>query len=342
MKRFFIYLVALLSYYGLHCQDVQLSQYYNVPAYLNPSMVGMGAENVKILSHSRFQWTGLDAKSFTTYLGMEKMWEEKNSSFGVLFSQDNQGGLSMTTSEVHLQYAYNVYINDHERLSFGIDAGIANRKLGNDLIFPDEYTSNGFTGSGSVDELQGLSILYPDFGAGAIFYSKHFWIGASAFHLNRPNQSFLGDNAPLPMRFDFHAGYKFDLSETKFNKLHTDKMDRSIYPVFSYKAQGNSDQLELGLYGKYDIFIAGFLYRGIPSKKYDNYFRNHESLIFVAGIKHHNIHINYSYDAVISKLSGYARGAHELNLTVVPVFTRKGYKMPKPMKRLPCPAPMQF
>lgn len=341
MKKLLLY-IGILWCAWAQGQDVQLSQYYFVPAYLNPAMVGIGSEYYKVIAHSRLQWNGLNAKNFTNYFGLEKMWEAKNSGFGILASMDNQGENTLNTTEVQLQYSYSFNINDHERIAFGLNAGIINRKLGDNYVFPDEYTSNGYNGVNSADNVDNLSILYPDFGAGVLFFSKHLWLGLSAFHLNRPNQSFTDGEELLPVRLNFHAGYKIDISETKYNKLHTDKMDRSLFPVLSYKGQGRSDQFEAGMYAKYDIAIAGIMYRGISFKKYEQDLKNHESLIFMGGVKHHNIHITYSYDAVISRLSGYAKGAHELSLNIVPLFPAKAYKRPKPMKLLPCPAPLYF
>ncbi len=333
-------ILLLLAGVRLMAQDVQLSQYYNVPGYLNPSMVGMGAEYDKLVAHSRFQWTGLQGGNFTNYLGLEKFWTDKNSGAGFLISHDNQGQSSLRTIDLQAQYSYSVYINDHERLSLGLSAGLIHRKTGSDFVFPDQYTSTGYTNNTSSDDLANQAIVYPDFGGGAIFYSKHLWVGMSAFHLSRPDQSFTDINDRLPSRIDIHLGYKIDLSETKFNKLHTHKMDRSIYPIFNYKMQGKSDQVKIGLYGKYDVIIAGLMYRGLPFKKYQPDLQNNESVIILAGFSHNHIHVTYSYDAVVSRLSGNAGGAHELNVTIVPLMAKKAYGKPKPMKTLPCPAPM--
>lgn len=340
IKRLVLHIVILSFGISASGQDVQLTQYYNVPSYLNPSMVGMGAEYMKVMTHTRFQWRGLQAGNFTNYIGMEKAWADINSGAGIMIGHDNQGSASMRTLDIQGQYAYGFNINENERISLGINIGIVHRKLGNDLIFPDQYTSTGITGSGSADNFNGANRFYPDIGGGAIFYSKHLWVGLSAFHINRPDQSFTDVADRLPSRIDFHAGYKIDFSETKFNKLHHHKMDRHLYPIFNYKLQGKSDQMKIGLYFKWDLLILGTMYRGIPTKRYNNEFRNNESLIFMGGIKYNNLHITYSYDAVISQLAGQANGAHELNLTIVPLLAQKAFKRDKPMKVLPCPAPL--
>ena len=108
----------------------------------------------------------------------------------------------------------------------------------------------------------------------------------------------------------------------------------SVTPTFHYKSQGKSDQFDLGVYGRYDHFLVGIWYRGIPFKKLED-FQNSESISVSAGWRYHQYTIFYSYDKTVSTLNPInPGGAHEINLTFIDY---RKWKKRKPMKRLPCP-----
>jgi type IX secretion system PorP/SprF family membrane protein len=178
-----------------------------------------------------------------------------------------------------------------------------------------------------------------DFSSGGILYSDRAWLGFSAHHINRPDQSFKGSgySSHLPVKFSFTGGYKILFSSRKFTEnINGNNKIVSLTPTFHYKFQGQSDQFDLGLYGMYDQALVGVWYRGIPFiKQYESNLQNNESIVFLLGWRYQNFCLSYSYDFTISKLSN-ARtgGSHEINLTFI-----KGHKKKvKPMKRLPCPS----
>src|SRR5690606_9578417 len=107
-------------------------------------------------------------------------------------------------------------------------------------------------------------------------------------------------------------------------------------PTFHYKFQGKSDQFDLGVYGIYDVLMLGFWYRGLPIvKQYRKEVPNHESMIFLVGLKMKSFSVSYSYDVTVSRLAAASTGgSHEINLTYL---HHKIQKKKKPMKRLPCP-----
>ena len=143
-----------------------------------------------------------------------------------------------------------------------------------------------------------------------------------------------------PTKLSVHMGAKINLSETKYNRLYHSKIRKLLFPVLNYKLQGKHDQFETGIYGIYNVVLAGIYYRGVPFKKYESTLHNHESLILQLGYNYHNnLHVSYSYDVVLSHLAGNTGGAHELNITLSPVIPIN--KKKKITKKLPCPAFIQ-
>ncbi len=136
------------------------------------------------------------------------------------------------------------------------------------------------------------------------------------------------------MKFAVTGGYKIYLKEKRYLAYLEKEKEVSITPTIHYKAQGKSDQADIGVYFIYDQLMAGVWYRGLPFKKYPS-FQNSESLVVLLGWKYQSFSFGYSYDFTVSKLQTIGSGgAHELNITYV-YHKSKKYK---PMKRLPCPS----
>ncbi len=326
-------------------QDTQFSQYYNTPNYMNPALVGAGSPHWRGIVHSRWQWTGLEAQSFSNMVSAEKSINSINSGVGGYILIDNYGKSTLNKYTVNLQYAYTATINDNISLKSGVTAGFILHQINEgSLVFPNEYDSFGLTGASSGENFQKSTSISPDIGLGMMAYGDNYWVGVSGKHLNRPNVSFLSFNdIRYPIRFDVQIGLKIDLSETKYNRLFHQKTRKMLLPVFNYKAQNKHDQYEMGLYGIYNTLMAGVYYRGIAFKRYNSEFHNNESLIILLGYNYHNhLHISYSYDIVISKLAPVSYGAHEINISLTPLLGSKHQKRKgKPSKHLPCPVFIQ-
>lgn len=317
-------------------QDVQFSQFYSSPLYLNPAFAG-SAHHYRFITQNRWQWPALDAKYTTYSFTGDTYFNQYHSGVGFTLTHDIQGSNSLSSTDVQFLYSYELHLNDKYTLRAGMQVGWMTRYVNyGGLRFTDQYSNNGYdANTPSGEELLSPRKNMLDLSSGMIFYSQHLWAGISAHHLNSPNQSFY-DIGPsrLPIKFTFVGGYKIPLTQAKHMAYLEDEKDISITPTFQYKFQGKSDQVDLGIYGVYDQLLLGVWYRGIPFKRY-NSFQNNESVIAQIGWHFQDISIAYSYDFITSKLTGAApKGAHEINLTYIIVKHHKGAK---PMKRLPCP-----
>jgi type IX secretion system PorP/SprF family membrane protein len=335
MKFTWLLILCIFSATLVNGQDIQFSQFYNVPTYQNPAFAG-SAHALRAIAHSRLQWPGLEANFNTAFLGVDHYFHKYNSGVGVYFLSDWTGKSSISTKELHLQYSYDLPISDSYSIRAGLQAGGVYRSVKySGLTFPNQWDNQGYLGDSSFSANDAL--FYADLGSGALLYGEKLWVGFSAHHLNMPNQSVYGDIARLPIKFAFTGGYKIPINSSGHHMAYMhDAPSVSITPTFHYKAQGKSDQLDLGLYGEYNMLLAGVWYRGIPLKNYDVRYINNESLVLMLGMKYQDIAISYSYDITVSRLNA-ARpgGAHELNITYI---HSKHQKKHKPMKRLPCPS----
>ncbi len=334
INRLISLIVLIFSALVAFGQDVQFSQFYAAQTYLNPGFAG-SAHAPRYMFHQRLQWPRLDAKYITSYFSADFFSQKYRSGFGVMVFHDYLGSNNITSSEVHLQYAYELPISKKLSVRPGLQLGMVSRN-GNyaSLRFPHQFNDNGMHQWYNDYDWALQNKLYPDVGAGGVLYSDQFWFSVSANHLNLPNYSVLGDVARMPIKFSTAIGYKFNLSKNHNMAYLNTKEEFSITPVLHYKLQGKADQVDFGTYVIYEQLITGVWYRGIPFKKYNSDLHNNESLVGTIGWMYRNFSISYSYDFTLSRLRpASTRGAHEINIT----YVQKRSKSNKNLKRLPCP-----
>ncbi len=321
----------------MEAQDPQFSQFYAAPLYLNPGFAGT-TPYIRAGANFRSQWPSLDAQ-FTTYsFYMDYFAEEYNSGLGLLITADKEGLANLTSTSVALQYAYELHIN--ERLTFrpGVQAAYVLRDINFDkLTFGDQFDETGFINPTSAEQFNtGENVGFVDFSFGGLLFSKNFWFGVAAHHLNTPNQSFVDGNSELPIKYSIHSGYRLPLPTNSGNRgFTTDGKERSITPNFQYKRQGEFDQLEIGTYLTLEPIVFGMWYRGIPIQQEFDGFNDKESIILLVGLTADNLNIGYSFDYTISELGIASGGAHEISISYR--FPPDPRRPPKNVRQIPCP-----
>jgi type IX secretion system PorP/SprF family membrane protein len=340
MKQGAIILLFILIFlgYNSNAQDIQFSQFYAVPTYQNPAFAGT-AHAARFTVHNRIQWPGINSTTSgalsrytTSYFAADNYWAKYRSGLGIQIFRDWQAGSTLSSTQVGIQYAYELPISSTFTFRPGLQLDYVDRNVDySKLRFPEDFdNNNGWNGN---IQPGGPKRQFADVSSGVLLYSEKLWGGFAVHHMNTPNQSLSGGKSDLPAQFAVTGGYKIHLSERKHVTFLERAKEISITPTFHYKSQGKSDQTDIGVYFMYDQLMAGLWYRGLPFKKYPS-FRNNESIVLLLGWKYQNISIGYSYDITVSKLQTVGSGgAHELNLTYVYAKSKKY----KPMKRLPCP-----
>jgi type IX secretion system PorP/SprF family membrane protein len=333
MKRFW-YIIYLLSAEVCFAQDPEFSQYYAAPLALNPAFTGTASDHRFIANH-RNQWPNI-TNGFVTYaLSYDYNLAHLNSGLGVMIMADKAGTANLKSTVINFQYAYKVHINDKWVLSSGLNFGLGYRSIDfNKLVFGDQLEFDENAGIPSDDpvfsNLQNTS--YFDFGGGILAYSRKFWLGFSAWHLNNPNRSLIGENAQIPVKTSMHGGVRIPLYHGMFKK------DRiaAIMPSFVYKHQGNFDQLDVGTYFLYEPVVVGLWYRGIPvlQNQADNV--SHDAVVVILGFQLPKVELTYSYDLTVSELGPISGGAHEVALKFK-VELANQTKSRKKQRYIPCP-----
>ena len=319
-------------------QDPQFSQYYAAPLYLNPGLVGINQKGSMGINY-RTQWPNLDA-NFETFSGyIDYHFEDYYSSAGLLFTRDSEGIAGLQSTMIGLQYAYQIQLNYQWTFRPGVQAGYFIRDLNFDkLTFGDQFDNSGLVRPITAETFDtGLRASFFDLSFGGVLYNPALWLGGAVHHVTQPNQSIAGGDAPLPRRISIHGGYRFPLSP---GSLRTDLGERSITPTFSYRTQGQFDQLDLGAYVTLEPILVGVWYRGIPIKNLDGVVNN-EAVIFMVGLQNNRTTFGYSFDYTISDLGIGTGGAHEISISYS-FSLGDPYKPSADVRRLKCPIPFIF
>jgi type IX secretion system PorP/SprF family membrane protein len=317
MKKILIFVLSMIILSAVRAQDVQFSQFYAAPLFLNPAFTG-ASELTRVGVNYRNQWPGLD-HSFNSYSAyIDHYMFDINSGIGLIFNGNRESQARLSTNEVGLTYSYRLKLGFESFLRFGGQASYISR----DAYFGDlVYGSQLDIQRGGIDDFSGEFFpddyrhRFADFNFGMLFHTQTFWLGVSGHHLSEPNTSFVDGNiSKLPMKLSAHGGLKIDLGEGFINNYYSNsRQERSVMFAFNYKHQDPFNQLDVGAQFFLQPLVLGVWYRGFPVKYA---LPNHESIIGLVGLTlESGLDIGYSFDFTTSKMAlANSGGAHEISI----------------------------
>ncbi|MBL4656577.1 MAG: PorP/SprF family type IX secretion system membrane protein [Flavobacteriales bacterium] len=311
-------LYLMLGNYSF-AQDPQFSQFYNAPLYLNPAFTGNTIQG-RVGGNYRKQWQGIPG-AFTSYsFFYDHNLPRIQSGVGLLLVQDKAGSAGLRFTKIGGLYSYKLAVNRKLFVNAGVRASYANYtmdfallKFGDQLLRDDPFTT--------VETFAVENVSYFDLSMGFIAYGSRFWLGTSFDHLTKPNYSFMGFDAHLPVKYSIHGGYILPIK-----KSDNGQTIRDLMITANYKAQQGWDQFDIGAHYKIYSYVLGIWYRGIPGfKAYLPGYSNNDAVILSVGYKVQDyLSIGYSYDITISKLGLVSKGAHEIS--IIYEFAQAEYK----------------
>ncbi len=328
MRKIIVIGLMFLSFLATG-QDLQLTQFYASPLYLNPALTGANAAS-RISTSYRTQWAGLPG-SFDSYLlSFDHYMHRMNSGIGLLFYKDVAGSMQLGTTSIGFSYAFDYKISHNWSAAIGLKSSYCYRALDfTKLVFSDQIVRDAET---SLQSQIPEKVEYFDFSSGFILFSAKTWMGIALNHMNKPIESFQPKSTILPFTFSLHGGGNIYLEKAGAGKY-------SLKPYFmlaaNYRSQAKYDQLDLGLYLKQPQYFAGIWYRGIPVfKRYAPEFSNNDAIALLIGGVYKQATFSYSYDFTVSRLIGLSGGSHEITATLYMSNPRKAKKLKK--KIMPC------
>jgi type IX secretion system PorP/SprF family membrane protein len=320
MKKFLFSVFALLGLTTIFAQDPHFSQNDFVPAFINPALAGAN-HDIQANSAYRNQWNSIGEAFQTTYLSAEmrvipnKRIPKGFWGLGVVFTNDVAGSARMTNSAFALNAAYHILLQEGHTFGLGVNSGFAfNSISGTNGRWASQFDGveyNMLIPSGEQFNAATYSVF--DIGAGLLYTykkkemymtkndSRQINIGASAYHLNRPQHSFVDrDVAKLPMRFVGFVQMVYGLNDTRL----------VLEPGAYYMQQGRARDILVGSMVKYIIqdqsarttaYDASAVGLGL-------FYRNFDALVARMSYEQFGFKLSLGYDFNISSLARASRG----------------------------------
>jgi type IX secretion system PorP/SprF family membrane protein len=285
-------LVSLLS--DVRAQDPQFTQFYANPLYLNPAFAGT-ARCPRICMNYRNQWPNLSGRYVTYSASYDMHVSALGGGIGALVTTDDQAIGTLKTTNASLIYSFLAPVTRQFSLKFALQATYLQKSLDvaalnfGDMIDP----RRGFVWNTNEAIPQNTKVA-ADFSAGMLGYSKNYFVGFAAHHINQPDEGMLGTSR-LPVKITAHGGAIIPLE--KGNESY-------LSPNILFQQQQKFTQLNIGLYYKKGAFVAGLWYR------------NSDAVMALVGLQTDNFKFGYSYDVTVSKLAGNTAGSHEISAQI--------------------------
>lgn len=319
MKNICITILFVAIGWNLLSQDPTFTQFYSNPSYLNPALSGSSG-CPRIALNYRNEWPQLTGNYITYAAAYDSYFRNISGGVGLVAMHDMQGQGTIQTSMIGASYSYYLKVNRKFRLMFGTQAAYYQKFLDwSKLTFGDMIDPRrGFIyQTGDVPRGNGSRGFF-DVSAGLVGFSKNFYFGAAAHHLNQPDESLILGVSKLPVKLTGHLGANIKLGQRGRYSSTT-----SLSPNIIYQYQNGFQQLNVGAYLKYENFTIGAWYR------------NKDAFILTLGLTTDKYRIGYSYDLTVSQLgNGVSGGSHEVSLGI----NLKCKKPVRDFRRLSCPS----
>lgn len=257
-----IFLLLSLLSFQTNAQDIHFSQFGNSPLNLNPALTGMFGGDSRFVGNYRSQWNQVPV-SYLTFSGAFDMKFDQFCSNhdqwagGLIFNYDVAGDSKLHLAQLGLSVSYTHRVNKKNFLSLGVQLSGYQRGFDTeDLRFDNQWNTRFFDQSlSSRENFATTNVRYADFSAGLNWRfqkpkSQSEWnpqnrtkldVGASIFHINRPNQTFFENEQVCDcyLRYNVQALGTFRLA---------DPFD--LVALGLYQRQGPHTETVLGIGGK--------------------------------------------------------------------------------------------
>lgn len=318
-------------------QDPNFSQFFVSPLTLNPALTGKFNGTFRVAGNYRDQWPAISNAFVTSTASFDmpiltgRISELDTWGVGVMAMTDRTANGILTTNTISVTTAYHKGLDENglHQLGIGFQGTYSNKRLdGNKLNFEKELDPfGGWTfPSGEAIDGQVVNVKYFDFSLGALYNGStdgynNFYLGLSAYHINKPQESFTGVYYTLNPRITAHAGGAIPLGDRS----------STIYLSSLFSRQAAANNIVLG-------GAAGFNINGDEENPTNFYaglwtrFNNvNDAVIPYIGLEFGGFRLGASYDVNISSLktASQSRGGIEISLIYI--------NRPPEYKGIPCP-----
>ena len=331
MRKLVVLSVAFFVCVSLQAQDPHFSQFFASPLTLNPAFTGKFDGQFRLAANHRDQWPSIPKAYVTTSASVDfsilKNKVPEGDVFGIGFSglsdQSADAALKLNYGSASLSYHKALDEDGYNTIGAGFQATYSSAILDfSKLTFEDQLTQNGFTGTTSETLSNGSNQNYMDVNAGILFSgssdgTNNYYLGASVYHINRPNLSFIDKVWNLSPRFTAHGGGSFPISEML-----------SINTSAIYQLQNKASEALIGAALSANVNNDA---QNPTSVYVGSWIRFKDAIIPYIGLEIGGLRFGASYDINTSNLKAAtaSRGGSEFSL----IYIKKAAQT----KGIPCP-----
>ena len=300
-------------------QDINFSQFYDLPVLRNPSLAGLFDGDIRITSGFRNQWQNVTVPYQTIALGAEfKKVVSYNTgdfvTFGFQLTNDVAGDSKLSRTQAFPFVNYHKSLSEEKNtfLSAAIMGGpVMQRFDPTKLKFDDQYMGGAFSASNPTHQtFTNTNLTYWDPSVGLSFSSEageysNYYIAAGLFHFTKPKVSFQPQN-------DFKLNPKYVVNAGL--TMMTNEVNRMTFYLDVFK-QGGATQGQGGMMMMHDLVQTD------DDKKVSisggMFYRHNDALIPVIKLDYYTMSLGATYDINVSKLvpASQLRGGLELTLS---------------------------
>lgn len=344
IKLHLLFCLASIYCVVLPAQDIHLSHIHASPTLLNPSMNGLFDGDIRFIANMRSQWNSMTKGYKTAIASMDMklmgIGKQDYLSGGVQVYVDRAGDLDFSTRSAGLALSYLRALDGRGKsfVAFGVQSNFVNNSVDYSKIVAFEEIP-ALSRASLVD-----NINYFDLNVGLSWYQKidrdnGFFLGISAFHVNKPIVSF--DNRDKTNRqhtmyrkFTVHGGAHLKMSAAI-----------DIKPNFIFTDQGPHREITLGSYVRYRTVLNKknkrkkplyFVYLGAWIRSYvEHDVSGVDSIIASLRFDYKTLYLAFSYDINISKWLPSSQGRGGPEVSVIKILNT--YKNYRKNTRVKCP-----
>jgi len=308
-------------------QDINFSQFYELPLLRNPALAGIFNGNVRFTGAYRNQWQSVTTPYRTMALGAEIKFFKglKPGDFitaGMQVTNDAAGDANLKRTQFLPVVNYHKLLSEEKNtyISVAFMGGTVNESFdASKLRFDDQFVNGTYSSSNPTSQsFSNTGFHYLDASTGISFKSLinnnlKFYLGAGLFHITKPKLSFMKDNdVRLNQKWVYNMGFS----------AYTNTFNRIVVYADHFRQGGNR------------VTQTGFLFTHNFDTDGDNarlslsggaVYRLKDALIPVVKLNAGKLNMGFSYDINISKLrtASMYRGGFELSLCYTDIWNKK-------------------
>jgi type IX secretion system PorP/SprF family membrane protein len=300
-------------------QDINFSQFYELPLLRNPALAGIFAGDVRVTTAFRSQWQSVTTPYRTIALGVEYKKPIGRSTndfitYGFQATNDIAGDSRLRRTQLFpvINYHKSLDTEKDTYLSAGIMGGpVIQRFDPSKLSFDDQFINGSYSASNPTKQVfTNTGFTYWDAAVGLNFSSvigenTRYYIGGGLFHFTKPKVAFQKQyDIVLNPKWVVNAGLSIPTSDLSKLIVYAD-----------YFMQGGARQIQGGL------LLSRDLTEGDGSQKISisggAFYRWKDAFMPVVKLDYNQFGLGVTYDVNTSKLktASQYRGAYELTLS---------------------------